>query len=145
MSVARKAGLHQLSLCAAFDILRYAGCSPASPVEVRPKSHCKYDSEISPQRSWLSHGAAENVWPLMPLILRNTNTKVSQQLFQHYCALGNDSVFCKQVAPGIFKDFHPAVKNKPQPLLTQCTWSTTKDLQLRQHHCNNLKSPTFPT
>jgi len=46
----------------------------------------------------------------MPLILRNTNTKVSQQLFQHYCAPGYDDVFCKQVAPGIFKDFHPAVK-----------------------------------
>jgi len=40
-------------------------------------------AEISPQRSWQSHGATENAWPLMPLILRNTNTKVSQQLFQH--------------------------------------------------------------
>jgi hypothetical protein len=38
-----KAGFHHLSLCVS-DILRYAGCGPASPVdEARPKIYCKYN------------------------------------------------------------------------------------------------------
>jgi len=31
------------------------------------------------------------------------------------------------------KDLHPAVKNKPQPLITQCIWS---------HHKRNAASAT---
>jgi hypothetical protein len=40
-------GLHHLSLRAAVDILRYAGCGPASPVdEARPKTYCKYNGSV---------------------------------------------------------------------------------------------------
>jgi len=42
-----KAGLHHLSLCAAVDILRYAGSGPASPVdEARPKTNCEYNDSV---------------------------------------------------------------------------------------------------
>jgi hypothetical protein len=51
-----EAGLqvHHLSLCATVDILRYAGCGSASPVdEARPKTYCIYDSVKYPKLKFL--------------------------------------------------------------------------------------------
>jgi len=143
-----KTGLHRLSLCAAVDILRYTCCGPAVQLMRPDQKHTanimilysalclnfsiKKLAIIWEDRECVATQVTYSFKHKHKGIPANVTTLESSRLWQ--CV-------ARPVSPGSLKDLHPWVKNEPQPLLTQCTWSHHKDLHVLQHHCNNINLP----
>jgi hypothetical protein len=72
--------------CSSHFEVSWLWTSKSSKDKARPKTYCKYyGSVVCPllkflHTIWQSHTTAQNAWPPKPLIFRNINMKVSQQM-----------------------------------------------------------------